>query len=80
MQSHDILRHIYGDLKAPAGHLSGELIRFDQLDFLGADAAYASMGRYGYVYVPEAVKRGAPLVECTLRCTAASRAIVTSTT
>ena len=59
MQSHDILRHIYGDLKAPAGHLSGELIRFDQFDFLGADAAYASMGRYGYVYVPEAVKRGA---------------------
>ena len=54
MQSHDILRHIYGDLKPPAEHVSGELIRFDQLDFLGADAAYASMGRYGYVYVPEA--------------------------
>ena len=59
IQSHDILNHIYGDLKAPATHLSGELIRFDQLDFIGADAAYASMGRYGYVYVPEAVKRGA---------------------
>jgi hypothetical protein len=59
MQSHDILRHIYGDLKPPSEHLSGELIRFSQLDFLGADAAYASMGRYGYVYVPEAVRRGA---------------------
>ena len=59
MQSHDILRQIYGDLKPPAEHVTGELIRFDQLDFLGADAAYASMGRYGYVYVPETVKRGA---------------------
>ena len=59
MQSHDILRHIYVDLRPPAEHPSGEIIRFDQSEFLGDDAAYASMGPYGYVYVPEAVKRGA---------------------
>ena len=59
MQSHDILRHIYGELNPPAEHLSGELIRFDQSKFLGDDAAYASMGSFGYVYVPEAVNRGA---------------------
>ncbi len=59
MQSHDILRHIYPDLEAPAEHLSGEIIRFDQSEFLGDDDAYASMGQFGYVYVPEAVQRGA---------------------
>ncbi len=59
MQSHDILRHIYRDLRPPAEHPSGEIVRFDQSEFLGDDAAYASMGPYGYVYVPEAVKRGA---------------------
>jgi len=59
MQSHDILRHIYADLKDPADRLSGDLIRFDQSEFLGDDAAYASMGEFGYVYVPEAVARGA---------------------
>ena len=59
MQSHEILRHIYGDLQPPAKHLSGEIIRFDQSEFLGDDAAYASMGPHGYVYVPEAVQQGA---------------------
>ena len=59
MQSHDILRHIYGDLKNPSEHLSAELIRFDQSVFLGDDVAYASMGDFGYVYIPEAVQRGA---------------------
>jgi poly(3-hydroxybutyrate) depolymerase len=58
IQSHDILHHIYGDLKPPAEHLSAEPMRFDQAEFLGGDAASASMGRYGYVYVPDAVRRG----------------------
>jgi hypothetical protein len=59
IQSHDILNHLYSDLLPPAERLSADLIRFDQSDFLGDDAAYASMGKYGYVYVPEAVKQGA---------------------
>ena len=59
MQSHDILRHIHGDLNPPAARPSGELIRFDQSEFLGDDAAWASMGAFGYVYVPESVRRGA---------------------
>ncbi len=59
MQSHDILTHIYGPLKPPVEHPSGALIRFDQSEFLGGDGAYASMGRYGYVYVPDEVRRGA---------------------
>jgi len=59
MQSHEILHHIYGDLQPPSEHLSGEINRFDQSEFLGDASAYASMGRFGYVYVPEAVRRGA---------------------
>jgi len=58
-QSHDILRQIYGDLKPPAKHLSGNFLRFDQTEFLGEDAAYASMSPFGYVYVPDAVAKGA---------------------
>lgn len=58
MQSHDILRHIYGDLLPPAEYLSGELVCFNQTDFLDDNAADASMGQFGYVYVPAAVKRG----------------------
>ncbi len=58
-QSHDILRHIYDDLQPPAERLSGDLIRFDQSEFVGNDWDYASMGQFGYVYVPEAVKQGA---------------------
>jgi hypothetical protein len=59
MQSHDILRHIYPNLAPPARRLSGELIRFDQSEFLGGNAAYASMSPFGYVYVPESVRQGA---------------------
>ena len=58
-QSHDILRHIYGELQAPADQLSAALTRFDQSEFLGDDAARASMGAFGYVYVPKAVQEGA---------------------
>jgi hypothetical protein len=57
-QSYDILNHIYPGLNPAADHLSAELIRFDQSDFLGENSAYASMGEFGYVYVPDAVKRG----------------------
>jgi len=59
MQSHDILRHIYGNLKAPSERLDGRLLRFDQTEFFGGEAR-ASMSQYGYAYVPRAVEEGAP--------------------
>jgi hypothetical protein len=59
MQSHDILRHIYRDLKPPAERLNGRLVRFDQREFFNDDTR-ASMSRFGYAYVPHAVEEGAP--------------------
>lgn len=50
MQSHDILRHIYGPLNEPSPLLRGQLIRFDQTEFF--DHPRASMSSYGYAYVP----------------------------
>jgi len=51
VQSHELLKHIYGDLNPPAKTLSGKIIKFDQSEF--ADIANMSMGKYGYVYVPK---------------------------
>jgi hypothetical protein len=59
MQSHDILRHVYGTLKPPSEQLSGRLHRFDQTEFFGGEPR-ASMSGYGYAYVPRAVEEGAP--------------------
>lgn len=59
MQSHEILRHIYGELKPPAERAAGRLIRFDQGEFVGADAPWASMSRFGYAYIPSQVVAGA---------------------
>lgn len=58
MQSHDILRHLYGKLAPPSAQLSGRLFRFDQGEFFGHQAR-ASMSPYGYAYVPQAVEEGA---------------------
>jgi poly(3-hydroxybutyrate) depolymerase len=58
MQSHDILRHIYGDLNPPAERLSGRLVRFDQTEFFDGESR-ASMSPYAYAYVPKAVEEGA---------------------
>jgi len=58
MQSHDILRHIYGDLKPPFPYPTGQLIRFKQSEFINRDASFASMAEFGYVYVPRAVQQG----------------------
>lgn len=58
IQSHDILRHIYGELNPPSKTLSGELLRFDQTEFFGGESR-ASMSKFGYVYVPKAVQEGA---------------------
>ncbi|MCF4128785.1 extracellular catalytic domain type 2 short-chain-length polyhydroxyalkanoate depolymerase [Methylobacterium sp. SyP6R] len=57
MQSHRILRHIYGDLKPPAEHPTGRLIRFDQSEFFDGERR-ASMSAFGYAYVPSAVLAG----------------------
>lgn len=59
MQSHEILRHLYPGLKPPAQRLGGQLLRFDQGPFIG-NAERASMSRFGYLYVPQAVLDGAP--------------------
>jgi poly(3-hydroxybutyrate) depolymerase len=57
MQSHDILEHIYPDLKPPAPNLPGDLLRFDQRPFFRHHPR-ASMNPYGYVYVPSKVRDG----------------------
>jgi len=59
IQSHHILNHIYPGLNAPARRLTGSLLRFDQAEFF-ANSPSASMARFGYVYVPQAVEEGAP--------------------
>ena len=58
MQSHDILRHIYTGLKPAAEHLAGQMVRFDQTEFLGEDMPWASMSRFGYAYIPSRVAAG----------------------
>lgn len=58
MQSHDILRHIYGKLNEPAEQLTGKLLCFDQKEFLGDDAPWASMSHFGYAYIPSRVLAG----------------------
>jgi predicted esterase len=57
MQSHDILRHIYPDLSPPAKTLSGRIVRFDQREFFNNETR-ASMSRFGYAYIPDAVEKG----------------------
>ena len=58
MQSHQILGHIYEGLKPPAERLAGQLLRFEQAEFLGDDIKWASMSQFGYVYIPSKVLAG----------------------
>jgi len=58
MQSHDILRHIYGKLKPPAERPSGRIVRFDQREFFDGEER-ASMSDFAYAYVPASVEQGA---------------------
>lgn len=58
MQSHCLLRHIHSGLNDPAELLTGQLMRFDQTEFVDGDFDRASMLPFGYVYVPGAVLRG----------------------
>ncbi len=57
MQSHDILRHIYPNLKPASNRLSGRLVRFDQTEFFNNEPR-ASMSEFGYAYIPKAVEEG----------------------
>lgn len=59
MQSHDILRHIYAGLKPPADRAAGQLLRFDQNEFLGPEARWTSMIQFGYAYIPSRGLSGA---------------------
>lgn len=62
-QSHQLLDHIYGGsgpLKAPAQKPLGELIRFEQAEFVGYAQDRACMAEFGYAYIPSAVANGTP--------------------
>lgn len=52
--AHDILRHLYAGLAAPAARASGRIVRFDQQRYA---PQRASMGRNGYAYVPASCAR-----------------------
>jgi poly(3-hydroxybutyrate) depolymerase len=54
-QSHDILRHIYGRLNPPAIALSGQIIAFNQREFIASDRT--SMSEVAYAYVPASCTR-----------------------
>ena len=56
-QAGALLRHIYGPLDPAATEPAGELVAFDQSEFL-ADAAGHGMAETGYVYVPESCAGG----------------------
>lgn len=47
-----LLKHIYGELKAPAREPEGKLIAFDQKEFSGKSAYAISLADVGYAYVP----------------------------
>lgn len=53
-QAYEILNFIYPDLKPPATELTGEMIKFNQKEFI--DAPFTSMSDNAYVYVPAACK------------------------
>ncbi|UXY16353.1 poly(3-hydroxybutyrate) depolymerase [Chitiniphilus purpureus] len=53
IQSHDILRHLYGRLQPPAAKAGGRLIAFDQRPFT-AGRPDAGMADTGYAYLPAA--------------------------
>jgi poly(3-hydroxybutyrate) depolymerase len=51
MQAQDILRHIYGELNPPATELSGQIIKFNQEQFV--HSFLSSMSDDAYLYVPK---------------------------
>jgi len=55
VQSHAILRHIYGAMNPPAETLGGRLLPFDQREFIDSDRS--SMSEVAYAYVPKSCER-----------------------
>lgn len=56
IQSHDILRHIYGELNPPAVSLSGKILKFAQSEFIqgfDSDSNRTSMSESAYAYIPQ---------------------------
>ncbi|MCA1854075.1 MAG: poly(3-hydroxybutyrate) depolymerase, partial [Beggiatoa sp.] len=51
VQSHELLRHVYGTLNPPAPNSSGRILIFDQREFIDSDRS--SMSDSGYAYVPK---------------------------
>lgn len=58
VQSQVLLRHIYPDLADPAPAATGDLIRFDQAEFLDHAPHGASLAPFGYAYIPSKVASG----------------------
>ncbi|WP_321900733.1 extracellular catalytic domain type 2 short-chain-length polyhydroxyalkanoate depolymerase [Paraburkholderia tropica] len=50
VQSHDILRQLYGELARPATKLNGELLDFDQTEFF--QGGRTGLADVGHVYIP----------------------------
>ncbi len=55
VQSHEILRHIYGALNPPAGTPAGRILAFDQREFIDSDRS--SMSETAYAYVPRSCEQ-----------------------
>lgn len=55
----EMLRHLYDDLKAPAGPITGELRVFDQARYVPDDTD-ASLAETGLVFVPKECAAGRP--------------------
>lgn len=58
VQSHQILDHLYPGAHPPASSCLGDLIRFDQSEFIETGAPRASMSEFGYAYIPSRVAAG----------------------
>lgn len=57
IQSHDILRHLYGPLKAPASEATGRIVDFDQTEFIDS-TDYTGLSDVGHVYIPKSCEKG----------------------
>jgi hypothetical protein len=55
----EMLKHLYDDLAAPSGEITGTLREFSQARYVG-DARLASMAETGFVFVPEDCAEGVP--------------------
>lgn len=53
-----MLEHIYGELKEPSDTITGQLLEFDQTEFLPTTNNFTAMADTGFVYIPEKCERG----------------------